>query len=605
MFSFKKFLSIPRPFIGLFAFMLVLYSGQALASNSFNAPLPSYYQQDGRERIQSASPISLSSAEAFSVSSTNDKDGSVIVRFKVSPGYYLYKDKISFTFSDKQWEFDKPVWPESEKHNDENFGSVNVFRHDFSVRLPAKSSAKSVIDGNLKIIYQGCQEAGVCYPPVTTNIYLGSHQAETKTVFSDKKDEAILPAEKDSTFSVVWILLMALVGGLILNLMPCVLPILSLKVLSISQLSGSSNMARKQALSYTVGVLAGFVALGSIVIGVRHFGSNLGWGFQLQNPIILSVLALIIFSLGLSLSGVWHIGGRWTNVGGQLANRSGFAGDFFTGLLAVVVAAPCTAPFMGVSLAWAFTAPPLLSLLVFLAIGVGLALPFILIGFIPALSSWLPKPGAWMENLKQFLAFPIYLTVMWMVWVLGRQKGVDAMAIWTVSAVLVAFACWAWSKSYMGSNKWRLLAFVGLALSMGPLLGIHNLKNTPDTLATTTQGGLNIVPFSSQKLAELRSEGKTVFVNMTADWCITCKTNEKTVLGTKEFSASAQNNNVIYMVGDWTDTSAELGKFLTEYNSPGVPLYVVFDKSHSPHKLPPLLTQEIVNKAFSEVENKK
>src|SRR5690606_21136433 len=232
------------------------------------------------------------------------------------------------------------------------------------------------------------------------------------------------------------------------------LPVLSLKALSLASGDGSRSGARRQALWYTAGVLASFAALGALALGLRQAGLALGWGFQLQQPLVVGLLALLMFALGLSLSGLWHMGGRWTGVGHGLATRSGPAGDFFTGVLAVVVATPCTAPFMGAALAWAFTAPAVIALAVFLALGLGLALPFLLIGFVPALARALPRPGAWMDTFKQVMAFPLYLTAVWLAWVLAKQLGADAIGLWMVAAVLVALAAWAWNRSRINGRVW-------------------------------------------------------------------------------------------------------------------------------------------------------
>src|SRR5690606_34966950 len=223
-------------------------------------------------------------------------------------------------------------------------------------------------------------------------------------------------------------LLLALAGDVILNVMPCVLPILSLKVLGLAQGGTSAAHARRHALWYTAGVLVAFAVIGLLVLALRAAGQAMGWGFQLQQPGFVAALVLLMAAVGLSLSGVFSVGGS-ANLGHGLAARTGPVGDFFTGVLACVVASPCIAPFMGGALAYAFTAPALAALLVFLALGLGLALPFLLVGFVPALAGRLPRPGAWMETLKQVLAFPMYLTAVWLAWVLGRQRGVDAMAV--------------------------------------------------------------------------------------------------------------------------------------------------------------------------------
>src|SRR5690606_7267738 len=233
-------------------------------------------------------------------------------------------------------------------------------------------------------------------------------------------------------------LLLALGGGLILNLMPCVLPVLSLKALSLAQSGAGRGAARRHALAYTAGVLLSMLALGALVLALRHAGLALGWGFQLQQPLVLAGLALVMFALGLSLSGLWQANVGLGQRSGALLQGDGIRADFFTGVLAVVLATPCTAPFMGAALAYAFTGPTAGALLVFLVLGLGLALPFLLIGFVPSFARLLPKPGAWMETLKQLLAFPLYATAAWLVWVLAKQRGADAVGMWLAAAIVLA-----------------------------------------------------------------------------------------------------------------------------------------------------------------------
>ncbi|HEV8693189.1 MAG TPA: thioredoxin family protein, partial [Lysobacter sp.] len=361
--------------------------------------------------------------------------------------------------------------------------------------------------------------------------------------------------------------------------------------------------ARKHALWYTAGVMLSFVLLGGLALALRQAGLALGWGFQLQQPLVVAMLALLMFGLGLSLSGVWHVGGRWTGMGHALTTQSGPMGDFFTGVLAVVVATPCTAPFMGAALAWAFTAPTAVALMVFLALGLGLALPFLVIGFVPALAHRLPRPGAWMETFKQVLAFPLYLTAAWLAWVLARQRGADAIGWWLFAAILLAFAAWAWTRSRTTGHRWATVAAVLAALTLlWPLQVIHTMPRpqTSTTLAAPS-AGITPVPFSEQRLAVLRAAGRVVFVNMTADWCVTCKANERAVFRSDGFRESMAAANAVYMVGDWTDVDPALTAFLQHYKAVGVPLYVVFPRNGGEGRvLPVVLTGDTVRTALAE-----
>jgi thiol:disulfide interchange protein DsbD len=331
-------------------------------------------------------------------------------------------------------------------------------------------------------------------------------------------------------------------------------------------------------------------------------GEALGWGFQLQQPAVVGALTLLMFAIGLSLSGVVHFGAGMAGVGQHLAGKSGPMGDFFTGVLAVLVASPCTAPFMGSALGYAFTAPTLPALLVFLALGFGLALPFLLIGFVPALASRLPKPGAWMDTLKSWLAFPMYLTAIWLAWVFGKQRGTDALAVLLVGVVLLAIGLWWFERQrYAEGALKKAVAWLFLALAIGTFVVSLRLPNS--NAATTTAEGT--VPYSAAKLAEFRAAGRPVFVDMTADWCITCKVNEKAVLHTDAFERLLADTHAVYMVGDWTNQDEAISAFLDEYQSPGVPLYVVFPAKGGPgKKLPQVLTQAIMRDALNDAAAK-
>ncbi|MGJ4730630.1 protein-disulfide reductase DsbD family protein, partial [Luteimonas sp. SDU101] len=391
-------------------------------------------------------------------------------------------------------------------------------------------------------------------------------------------------------------LLLALLGGLVLNLMPCVLPILSLKVLGLAQSGESRAHARRHALWYTAGVLVAFAAIGALVLALRAGGQALGWGFQLQQPWFVAALVYLMFAVGLSLSGVFTLGAGIGGIGQSLAARSGPAGDFFTGVLACVVASPCIAPFMGGALAFAFTAAPWLALAVFLMLGLGLALPFLLIGFVPALADRLPRPGAWMETLKQVLAFPMYLTAIWLLWVLGKQRGVDAMALVAVGLALFALGLW-WHerRRWTGGFAGRALALALAALALLPVWKVESLP-PPQRAALADEGH---EAWSEARLQALRDEGRAVFVNMTADWCVTCKANERRVLSQPVFRSALEQADAVYLVGDYTNTDPAITAYLDRHRAVGVPLYVVYPRGGGEGVvLPALLSDDIVTAAL-------
>ena len=387
----------------------------------------------------------------------------------------------------------------------------------------------------------------------------------------------------------------AFIGGLILNLMPCVFPVLSLKALSVMKVQGEAAAEhRRHALSYTAGVVASFLLVAGVLIGLRAGGAALGWGFQLQSPLFVGLLVYVMVALGLSLSGLVQFGTRWMGAGQSLATKPGLSGSFFTGVLAVVVASPCTAPFMGSALGFALTQPAIASLAVFLALALGLAFPFLLLGFVPALASFLPRPGAWMETLKQILAFPLYLTAVWLLWVLGGLTDRSGMALALVGLVTLAFGLW-----LLGQSQKRFAHLIGLIAVIGAVaLLFHPMVRTPSTSAKS-ETAIGWEPYSDARLDELRAQGKTVFVDFTADWCLTCKVNERIALHSAKAVAAFEKNEVVALVADWTRADPEITAALARYERSGVPLYLVSVRGAEPKVLPQVLTPDLVADAVS------
>ncbi len=390
--------------------------------------------------------------------------------------------------------------------------------------------------------------------------------------------------------NLVLVLLSALLGGLILNLMPCVFPVLSIKAISL--IEARVKVARRQrghALAYTFGVLATFAGLAGLLLLLRGGGAAVGWGFQLQQPVFVAALAYLFFAMGLSMSGLVQFGTRLMGVGQGLAADSGYRGSFFTGVLAVAVASPCTAPFMGTALGYALGQPAALSLLVFLALGLGLALPFLLIGFFPQLGRLLPRPGAWMETFKQVMAFPLYLSVVWLLWVLGGITDRNGMAVALLGLTLVAFALWLWHRPGRVAALLRLAALLA-ALGLLTAPQIRTVSASPGA-ATRVDA---IEPWSEQRVAELRAQGRTVFVDFTADWCITCKVNEHVALDTAAVHQAFAAQQVVWLQGDWTRADPAITRLLAQYGRSGVPLYLLYVKGGEPKVLPQLLTPSMV-----------
>ena len=575
--------------------------------------------------------------QAFGFEAIAGDGNTLLLRFTPARGYYLYRDRTTLKLEGAPGiAAGAPRWPKGTQHHDEHFGDVVVYFDQIDVPLPLKRTTTTAAKASLVATFQGCQTDGICYPPMTRRIAVDIPRGTLAAAVAEGPKEPVLPesastnaaasspaaatapaatdaanpprepppatrSQQPTTDSLLASLLFALLGGLVLNLMPCVLPVLSLKALSLTQSGESRDRARRHALAYTAGVLASFVALGATVLALRKLGLALGWGFQLQQPTFVAAMALVIFALGLSLSGVWYpnvgIGAR----GNAWMQKHGAAGDFATGVLAVVLATPCTAPFMGAALAYAFAGPTMAGLLVFLALGLGLALPFLLIGFVPALARRLPKPGAWMETFKQLMAFPMYLTAAWLVSVLAAQRGDAAVWNWMLAAIAVALAAWAWTRSRMQGARWAsILAIVALLAMLWPLQRIHALPSA-HAGETASVGATTAVPYSDARLAALRAQGRVVFVDITADWCITCKANEKAVLARDGFRDALAAANATYMVGDYTDVDPAITAYLQRYRAVGIPLYVVYPRGGGEGRvLPTVLTPELVRDALAQ-----
>ncbi|MDR2012882.1 MAG: protein-disulfide reductase DsbD [Rhodanobacter sp.] len=590
-------------------------TGHSAPTDAPASPLTLNLGGTSSSSLSDASAMPLPAERAFVFETIAQSPTELLARWTMPKGYYLYRDKSVITLVDGDGvKLGAPRWPAAIDHNDEHFGTVQVYFDQVELPIPLARERGDKQTITVHAEYQGCQDNGICYPVMTHDAAVSLPTASAEQLAAAQAAFASAstppPATADdnaqrtrppaaSTLGIAGALLFALLGGLVLNLMPCVLPVLSLKVFGLLQSGESAQKARHHAIWYTAGVLISFTAVGGIVFALRTAGHALGWGFQLQQPLFVAVLVYLLFAIGLSLSGMFNINIGFAGAGHALSQRSGPVGDFFTGVLAVVVASPCTVPFMASALAFAFTAPILIALLIFIALGFGLALPFLLIGFVPALAARLPKPGAWMETLKQLLAFPMYLTAVWLLRVLGGQRGVDAIAWVLCGAVVLALGLWWWERNRYREDALRhALAIVALLIALLPLVQIARLAAPTNAQAKVATD--DAVPYSAQRLAALRAQGRGVFVDMGADWCVTCKLNEKAVLDTDTFHDLLKRNNTVLMTGDWTNVDPAITAFLQEYDAVGVPLYVVFRAGESGpgHALPAILTQRIIEDAL-------
>ncbi|WP_428246727.1 protein-disulfide reductase DsbD family protein [Ferrovibrio sp.] len=408
------------------------------------------------------------------------------------------------------------------------------------------------------------------------------------------------PAVSTSSVTAIEALLMAMLGGLLLNIMPCVFPILFMKALAFARLGRAERGAvRREGLAYTAGVLATFALLAGSLLALRAGGAVIGWGFQLQSPLVVLGLAYLMALIGFNLAGLFEIrfGG---NLGSGLAERGGSLGAFFTGALAVVVATPCTAPFMGAALGYAVAAPPAQAMLVFLGLGLGMALPFLLFSLAPGLARHLPRPGNWMTVFRQALAFPMFATAAWLLWVLTQQAGADAMLAGLLGMLLLGFAAWAWGKGE------GLLARLPAAAAVAGALALLLLPQEQPAAATEAKlavpsSAIAWSRFDAAAIDTARREGRPVLVNLTAAWCVTCIVNEGAALSSSTIAAKLAERRVLALKGDWTRRDPAITQYLGQYGRSGVPLYVLYpaDPAASPEVLPQLLTEGIVLDALN------
>lgn len=533
----------------------------------------------------------------------------LVIDWVIAPGYYLYKEKFKLSAITQEGKtiLEGQYSPGTIKY-DEYYGKdVESFYITTQIKVPLAGVAKKF---ELKMRSQGCADAGLCYPPRSQYFQIDQKlgaalETERSTMASDGSSGTRSNQSPSSTLSgtqntavkshsfLVYILF-AIGGGLLLNLMPCVFPVLSLKALSFASTSGSAHSHHLHGWAYTLGVVGSFVTVALLIFAAKAAGEQTGWGFQLQSPVFVASMVYLFLVMGLSLSGMVHFGTGLMGIGHGLTAQEGLRGSFFTGILAAVVASPCTGPLMAPALGFALTQPAIVSLSIFVALGFGLALPFLLLSYSPKLASLLPHPGAWMERLKELLAFPMYLTAAWLLFVFGRQVGMTGLFFLLIGAIAIVFAIWLFQNQPTNKNifHWlvKLTGFASLFFAGSVAVTSESFRNQTD----------DWLVFSKQQVKELREQGQPVFVDFTADWCITCKMNESIALSGEEFDAAVNKYNVALVKGDWTNEDAAISEVLKEFDRSGVPLYLMYpaDTSKAPEVLPQLLTKNLVIEAI-------
>ncbi len=476
---------------------------------------------------------------------------------------------------------------------------------------------QSIVEGdNLKITFNSSQPINsayffprqdnfFAYAPTQQLISLGDNAYEIAIpVLSNEVDsfsgilsingEGFQVEEKfksSSSMSLWQAILFALIGGLILNLMPCVFPVISLKVLSFVSMGGDDNRKiRNHALSFVGGVMSTFLSIATALIIIRSSGSMIGWGYQLQSPVVVGILTLIMLGIGLILLTNINFAAGLTTLGSSVQSRNDYSGSFSTGVLAVVVASPCTAPFMGAAIGYALLQPSFATLPIFLALGLGFAGPYLLLALKPDWISALPKPGAWMETLKQFFAFPMIATALWLMWVFMVQTSGDALILLLLLGLILGIAIWM-IATFKGWWKWiGMLATILAAAQI-----FNNLPENTNGLVTDSSAEQWSLAIES----DLQAQDRAYLINFTAAWCITCQTNEKTAFARDKVKEYLSDQNITYVKADWTNRNEEIAIGLARYERTGIPLYIFWKPGMLESKiLPAVLTEDLLIKSM-------
>lgn len=523
------------------------------------------------------------------------------VSFVIAEGYYLYQDRYQLL------PFEGASVGEPQFSDNLQIKYDPNFDEDMAVFYQRMEVSQSLVgeQGYLQIVYQGCADEGLCYAPQKRYIDLAgqpiaSPVASQPLLLNEFND---LPAVSLSALgsteetasstpvSVFSALLLAVAGGLILNLMPCVFPVLSLKAISLSQLGQDAHHRRLHGLVYSLGVVLSFLAIAALLLVLRAVGEWVGWGFQLQSPYFVAALVLLFYVMALAMAGYFELGQSLMGIGQGLTEKSGATGSFFTGVLATVVATPCTAPFMGTAIGFALTQPAAISLFIFAAMGGGLALPILLLSFLPGLSRWLPKPGKWMLHFRQLMAFPLFATVLWLLWVLVELTASSALLSVGLGLILFTLALWPALSSRDEVSRVRrwLKSSLRYGAFVAALVLVFDQREEPSLWQ----------PYSPERLAASLAQGQSVFVDVTAAWCITCKVNERVALSGNSFERLVRQNDILLLKADWTNPSPQVDSLIASFDRDGVPLYIFYDQG-SPigELLPQVLTAGLIETTF-------
>lgn len=536
--------------------------------------------------------------EAFEL--TVERNGDQLsLHWDIADEYYLYRDQHRVNTRDGAEVGEGQLsFNVLEKYDDTFQEIMPVYYNTMSADYAVLSD-----QGVVEVVYQGCADAGLCYPPQTrvfdiNGAAMAMPVSETTTTSTTGSapggalDTAAQGGSDIAGVSLALALVFALLGGLILNLMPCVFPVLSLKALHLAQWGQDTHHSRLHGWIYTLGVVLSFMAVASVLLLLRQFGTWVGWGFQLQSPVFVAGLIMLFFVLALAMAGYVEVGQRLMGAGQSLTQKPGASGTFFTGVLATLVATPCTAPFMGSAIGFALLQPSAVGLLIFATMGFGMALPILAMTYLPGLARRLPKPGAWMNVFRQLMAFPLFATVLWLLWVLIEIQGTTALLSVGIGLILLTMAIWPALGVSSGNGLVARLFKRGLRVVLVVFAFLMVFDQRPQTDLWQ--------PYDAAMLDSYQMLGQPVFLDVTAAWCITCKANERVALSGDRFKTLVKEQGVQLMKADWTKPSPEVDALFERFDRQGVPLYAYFPGDGGPVQLlPQVLTPGLIERTFS------
>jgi thiol:disulfide interchange protein len=492
---------------------------------------------------------------------------------------------------------DDSYFLQMELKNDASINSAYFFPEEYGLISYSKKQITEINNNSLSLQVPG-SEVDLKLQKFAGVLLLNSqNSSQFFNVSLDLGNEQ--KAEAFSLMDLVITIVFAFIGGLILNVMPCVFPILSIKILSfVEQSEGSRKKMIQHGLSFSAGVLITFLSIAGLLLVLKSGGESIGWGYQLQSPLMVTLLIYLFVAIGITFMSNLVLGGQLAQLGNFTQGYSDITGSFLTGVLAVIVASPCTAPFMGSAVGIALLQPGFSTVAIFISLGMGFAAPYLLLSFYPSLLRVLPKPGAWMETMKQFMAFPMWASALWLTWVLSGQVETDTVLMVLLGALLIALSLWLLEKnqSSEGFIKWVAVSVATLLLGSALWLAPTDYENTQDKSSSNGDS------YTPELLEELLANDQPVFLNFTADWCITCKVNEAIVLNQTSIKSALKSKNIVYLKADWTRKDAAIADKLAEYGRTGVPLYLLFSPGGVPTILPELLTEDILLSYINEIK---